>query len=335
MQFGYSDLCLNHDTGERHPETPDRLRAIQRRLEKRHGIEYVDAGQASWDAVTAVHDKEYLDEIEEFCAEGGGNWDPDTVACEATWDAAMTAAGLAEWAAEKALAGADGRDTPFALGRPPGHHAEPTEAMGFCFLNNAAIAAESVLQRDDVDRVAIFDWDVHHGNGTQKAFYGREDVFYASIHEEGLFPGTGNPDEVGTEGGEGTTMNIPLDAGHGDADYLLLLNRVIAPAIERFDPDLLLISAGFDAHRHDPISRMRLSSEGYALLTDGVRTLSRDMDAALAFVLEGGYGLDTLSQGVAIVHETFDGRETGAVGTEQTNGISSLVSQLRARHELE
>jgi acetoin utilization deacetylase AcuC-like enzyme len=335
MQFGYSDLCLNHDTGERHPETPDRLRAIRRRLEKRHGVEYVDAGQASWDAVTAVHEEEYLQEIEEFCADGGGNWDPDTVACENTWDAAMTAAGLAEWAAEEALAGADGRDTPFALGRPPGHHAEPDEAMGFCFLNNAAIAAESVLQSSDAERVAIFDWDVHHGNGTQEAFYDREDVFYASIHEEGLFPGTGEPHETGTGAGEGTTMNIPLDAGHGNADYLLLLNRVMAPAIKRFDPDLLLISAGFDAHRHDPISRMRLSSEGYALLTDRVRTLARNTDAALAFVLEGGYGLDTLSQGVAIVHETFDGRSPAEEDATQTDGISSQVSRLRARHGLE
>jgi acetoin utilization deacetylase AcuC-like enzyme len=334
MQFGYSDLCLDHDTGERHPETPDRLRAIRRRLEKRHGVEYVDAGQASWDAVTAVHDEEYLESVQEFCAEGGGNWDPDTIACEATWDAAMTAAGLAEWAAQEAVSGADGRETPFALGRPPGHHAEPDDAMGFCFLNNAAIAAESVLEDGDADRVAIFDWDVHHGNGTQDAFYDREDVFYASIHEEGLFPGTGDLHETGTEAGEGTTLNIPLEAGHGNADYLLLLNRVLAPAIERFDPDLLLISAGFDAHRHDPISRMRLSSEGYALMTDRVRALARDTDAALAFVLEGGYGLDTLSQGVAMVHETFDGRDPTEVDADRADGIESLISQLRARHDL-
>lgn len=335
MQFGYSDLCLEHDTGERHPETADRLRAIRRRLEKRHGVEYVDSGQASWDAVAAVHDEEYLESVKTFCADGGGNWDPDTVACEATWDAAMTAAGLAEWAAQEALSGADGRRTPFALGRPPGHHAEPDEAMGFCFLNNAAIAAESVLRDGDAERVAIFDWDVHHGNGTQAAFYDRDDVFYASIHEDGLFPGTGEVQETGTGEGEGTTMNVPLEAGHGNSDYLLLLDRVISPAIERFDPDLVLISAGFDAHRHDPISRMRLSSEGYALMTDRMRDLARETDAALGFVLEGGYGLDTLSQGVAIVHETFDGRPPAEVDSERIDGIDSLVSQLRTRHDLD
>jgi acetoin utilization deacetylase AcuC-like enzyme len=160
-------------------------------------------------------------------------------------------------------------------------------------------------------------------------------VFYASIHEEGLFPGTGEIHETGTDAGEGTTLNVPLEAGHGNADYLLLLDRMIAPAIERFDPDLLLISAGFDAHRHDPISRMRLSSEGYALMTDRVRTLTRDTDAALAFVLEGGYGLDTLSQGVAMVHETFDGRPPAEIDSEGVDGIESLVSQLRVRHNLE
>lgn len=335
MQFGYSDTCLDHDTGKRHPETPDRLRAIRRRLEKRHGVKYVEADPATWDDVAAVHDDEYLREVREFCENGGGNWDPDTVACGATWDAALASAGLSKWAAHEALDGADGRDTPFALGRPPGHHAEPDSAMGFCFVNNAAVAAESVLRSGDADRVAILDWDVHHGNGTQQAFYDRGDVFYASIHEEGLFPGTGELHETGEGDGERTTLNVPLDAGHGDTDYLQIFNRVVAPAVERFDPDLLLISAGFDAHRHDPISRMRLSTEGYALLTDCVRDLARDTDAALAFTLEGGYGLDTLSQGVSIVHETFDGQTPVDEDGEYADDIDSLVSRLRSRHGLE
>jgi acetoin utilization deacetylase AcuC-like enzyme len=338
MQFGYSDTCLDHDTGERHPETADRLRAIRRRLEDRHGVRYVDAGEASWEAMAAVHEEPYLEDVREFCEEGGGNWDPDTVACEATWEAAATSAGLAEWAAREALDGADGRETPFAIGRPPGHHAEPDNAMGFCFINNAAVAAEAVIQDPDLDaeRVAILDWDVHHGNGTQDAFYDREDVFYASIHEEGLFPGTGELHETGEGAGEGTTLNVPLDAGHDDADYLILLNRVIAPAIERFDPDLFVVSAGFDAHRHDPISRMRLSTEGYALMTDRVRDLCRDTDAALAFVLEGGYGLDTLSEGVATVHETFDGRDPMDDDTAaDIDSLDSLVSRLRRQHSLE
>jgi acetoin utilization deacetylase AcuC-like enzyme len=308
MQFGYSETCLDHDTGPRHPETPDRLRAIRRALAKRHGVEYVEADPVAQERVEAVHDATYVTEIKQFCENGGGNWDPDTVASGATWDATLASAGLAEWAAREAVAGADGRETPFALGRPPGHHAVADDAMGFCFVNNAAVAAQTLIDDGDADRVAIFDWDVHHGNGTQDIFYHRADVFYASFHEDGLYPGSGKVAETGAGDAEGTTLNLPLAAGAGDGDYCYAVDETLAPALDRFDPDVLIISAGFDAHRHDPISRMRVSTEGYAVLSDRVRDIADATDAGLAFVLEGGYGLDTLSDGVATVHETFDGR---------------------------
>ena len=329
MRFGYSERCLDHDTGERHPENPDRLRAIRRGLAKRHGVEYTDASPASRGAVTAVHDEAYVDEFESFCADGGGSWDPDTVACEATWDAALASAGLAQWAARSALDGDEGRDTPFAIGRPPGHHAVDDDAMGFCFFNNAAVAAEGVVDDGRADRVAIFDWDVHHGNGTQDVFYDRDDVFYSSIHEDGLYPDTGDLEEIGRDDGEGTTVNLPLAAGAGDADYRYAIDEAIAPAVDRFDPDLLIVSAGFDAHRHDPISRMRVSSEGYAMMTDQVRSIADDVGAADAYVLEGGYGLDTLADGVSMVHETYDGRTPVTDDEEPDAKTESLVAELR------
>jgi len=329
MRFGYSERCLEHDTGERHPENPDRLRAIRRGLAKRHGVEYAEADPATREEIVAVHDAEYVDELEAFVDDGGGNWDPDTVASEETWEAALTSAGLAQWAARSALDGDNGRDTPFALGRPPGHHAVPDDAMGFCFFNNAAVAAQTVLDEGTADRVAIFDWDVHHGNGTQDVFYERGDVLYASIHEDGLYPDTGDLDETGRDEGEGTTVNLPLAAGAGDADYRYAIDEGVAPAIERFDPDLLIVSAGFDAHRHDPISRMRVSSEGYAMMTDRIRAVTDEIGAATAFVLEGGYGLDTLAEGVSMLHETFDGRTPVVDDEDPDDETESLVAELR------
>ncbi|MFB6270998.1 MAG: histone deacetylase, partial [Halobacterium sp.] len=176
------------------------------------------------------------------------------------------------------------------------------------------------------------DWDVHHGNGTQDIFYDRGDVFYASIHEDGLYPGTGDTDETGEGDGAATTLNAPFPAGSGDADYCAAFDELLAPAIADFDPDVFLVSAGFDAHRHDPISRMHVSTEGYGLLTERVRDLADETDAALAFVLEGGYSLDTLAEGVGVVHETFDGREPVGPEDDVSDSVRDLIDDLAASH---
>ncbi len=334
MKFGYRETCLEHDTGPRHPESPDRLRAIKRALTDRHGVQYVAPDSTPRERLLAVHDDDYVDEFEAFCADGGGDWDADTVAVEETWDAARASSGLAEWAAERALAGDDGRRTPFALGRPPGHHAVIDNAMGFCFFNNAAVAAQTAIDEGDAERVAIFDWDVHHGNGTQDIFYDRDDVFYTSIHEDGLYPGTGHIEETGEGDGEGTTLNIPLPPGTTHTAFDAALEKLIGPALEQFDPDLFLISAGFDAHEHDPISRMRVSTEGYGLLTQRVREIAQDTGAALGFVLEGGYGLDTLSESIRMVHEVFDGYTPALDGDDPRDSALDTIDTVADQFDL-
>lgn len=333
MRFGYSTDCLRHDPGPRHPESPDRLRAIREELAQRHGVEYVDADPIDADLAREVHDSEYIDRLREFCTEGGGQWDPDTVAVEATWAAALKSAGLAVWAAEAAMAGTSGRETPFSLGRPPGHHATGDDAMGFCFFNNAAIAAQSALD-DGADRVAIIDWDVHHGNGTHDIFYDRGDVCYGSIHEDGLYPGTGAVEETGEGDGEGRTVNIPLPPGSGDDAYLAALDTVFEPILADFDPDLLLVSAGFDAHEYDPISRMSVSTETYGVFAAHARSLADRLDAGLAYVLEGGYGLETLSEGIATTNEVFGGYEPVEPDGEPTESAATVIEDARAAHGL-
>jgi acetoin utilization deacetylase AcuC-like enzyme len=363
MKFGYREECLAHDTGGRHPESPDRLRAVREGLSSHHGVTYVDAEPASRTAIEAVHDPEYVAEVEQFCAAGGGRWDADTVGVEETWAASLASAGLACWAAGAALDGASGRETPFSLGRPPGHHAVSDDAMGFCFFNNAAVAAQAALDGDattggtdrangdadpldanagsdgneaasesGVERVAIYDWDVHHGNGTQDIFYDRGDVLYCSVHEDGLYPGTGEIEQTGSGEGAGRTVNAPLPAGCGDSEYLAVFDECFAPAIEDFDPDLLLVSSGFDAHEHDPISRMRVSTEGYGVLAAQARDLTAELDAGLGFVLEGGYGLDTLAESVATVQEVFDGYEPVAPEEEANERGRSVIGAVREAH---
>lgn len=332
MRFAYSETCLAHDTGERHPETADRLLAIRRELTRRHGVDFVEPDPAAVGDIEAVHDPAYIDRFRSFCLDGGGSWDPDTVAVEETWAAAKQCAGMAKWAALTALDGLTDRNTPFALGRPPGHHALSDEAMGFCFINNVAVAAQAAIDAG-ADRVAIIDWDVHHGNGTQEIFERRADVFYASVHERGLYPGTGAIEEIGDGPGERTILNAPLPAGSGDVAYQYVFEHAVVPAIERFDPALVLVSAGFDAHRYDPISRMRMSTDGFARLTDLVRSIGEE--TPIAFVLEGGYGLDTLAEGVGVVHESFDGLEVDSPTGEPTDEVRELVDRLRAGHQLD
>jgi acetoin utilization deacetylase AcuC-like enzyme len=331
MRFGHSETCLAHDPGPRHPERSDRIRAIREGLKRRHGVSYVEADPATKSTLTTVHESSYVESVRTFCAEGGGQWDADTIAVEATWDAILQSVGLACWTAERALAGDQGRQTPFSLGRPPGHHATPDDAMGFCFANNVAIAAEHARSTTDCDRVAILDWDVHHGNGTQAIFDDREEVLFASLHEEGIYPGTGDSDETGTAG---TTLNVPLPAGSGDTSFLAAIDELVDPAVRGFDPDLLLVSAGFDAHEHDPISRLQVTTDGYGRLAQALDELADGVDAPLGFVLEGGYSLDVLAESVATIHEVFDGYEPAESTDELPDDVRTRLDEIASTHPL-
>ncbi len=309
MRFGFAEACLDHDPGPRHPESPDRLEAIRQALQPAHGAQFHRPPPADRELVRRVHHESQVAEIEELCRTGGGAIDSDTIVSEGTMDAALASAGIARWVADQADPGVDRRAIPFALCRPPGHHARPDRAMGFCIFNNVAIAAETALEAPGVDRVAILDWDVHHGNGTELVFYDRDEVGFVSIHEDGIYPGTGAIEDTGEGAGEGTTMNVPLAHGADSSAYVAALDDLAIPWFERHEPDLLLISAGFDAHHHDPISRMGCTTECFGSLAARVCDLADRCDAGIGFVLEGGYGLDTLSESIVMINEVCGGYE--------------------------
>ena len=334
MRFGYDEICLQHDPGPRHPEIPDRIRAVRRTLEATHGARFVTSDPADGETIAAVHDPAYVATIEETCLAGGGPLDHDTVVSAESWMAARTSVGLAIDAVATAGPTVERTAIPFALGRPPGHHAMPDSAMGFCIFNNVAIAAEVAIDADGVECVAIIDWDVHHGNGTEAIFLDRSDVLFASIHEDGLYPGTGAAEESGSGTGRGKTLNVPLKPGATTAAYDLTFTTVIEPWLAAHQPDLLIVSAGFDAHKYDPISRMSVTTEGFGLMTSRLLSLIDDLDAGIAFVLEGGYGLETLSDGVRMVHEVCHGYTPDPSGEEPRPADEAVLDEVRTVHGL-
>jgi acetoin utilization deacetylase AcuC-like enzyme len=237
-----------------------------------------------------------VEAIARLSAQGGGALDADTVASAGSFEAALHAAGGSVRAVDALL---DGTGGPAFCGlRPPGHHAEPARAMGFCLFNNVAVAARHALDGHGAERVLVLDWDVHHGNGTNDIFYDSDEVLYASIHQSPLYPGTGSPAEAGVGRGEGFTVNLPVPGGSGHDEWLSLVQHVVVPIGRAYEPRLVLISAGFDAHRDDPLASCMLTEDSYAAMAATMRLLAEELGVPLGVTLEGGYDLDALARSV-------------------------------------
>jgi acetoin utilization deacetylase AcuC-like enzyme len=299
--YFHHPACLSHDPRVHmpgHPDTPERLMAIEDALTARDwlGWERRPAPAAQESQLELVHTRGQVLRIKEMSLAGGGAIDPDTFVGELSYRAALHAAGGA-CEMTRALS-AHEADIGFCGVRPSGHHAEPDRAMGFCLFNNVAIAAEFAIRELGARRVFILDWDVHHGNGTAEAFRRRSDVLFASIHQGGIYPGTGSLADVGSGPGEGYTINLPVPAGSGAELWLSLVEHIVLPAARAFEPDLVLLSAGFDAHREDPLAGCRLETGSFAEMARHVRDLAAVLGAPLGAVLEGGYAPAALAESV-------------------------------------
>jgi acetoin utilization deacetylase AcuC-like enzyme len=294
-------IYLKHDTGITHPERPDRLKAIDSWLIQQGMMDHLlrvvpEPATLTW--LEKVHTSQHIRRIREAASEKGFHYlDPDTPLSPASYGVALVAAGGLLGAIDGVMAGRI--RNAFCAVRPPGHHAESQRAMGFCLFNNVAVAARYLQKHYGLQRIAILDWDVHHGNGTQEIFYDDPSVLYLSIHQFPLYPGTGRVEEEGTGAGRGFTLNCPMEAGQGDREYESIFDEVLLPRLETFRPDFILVSAGFDAHRDDPLAGMAVTSVGFGRLTRAVMGAANSLcEGRLVSSLEGGYNLQALAESV-------------------------------------
>lgn len=294
----YGDVFLRHDTGPFHPESPRRVEAVMKGIAgggfSQHLL-YVRPEPAPPPWLEKIHSREYIREARESLASGAAFLHTaDNPVSPGTFDAAVNASGAVLKAVEAVMESE--AENAFCAVRPPGHHALFDRAMGFCFFNNIAVGARYIQEAHGLSKIAIIDWDAHHGNGTQDAFYRDPGVFYASIHQHPFFPGTGSEEEKGADKGLGLNLNFPVPPGSGDEEYALIFERGIIPSLEDFKPDFILVSAGFDAHANDPVGGLNVSTKGFSRLTSLVKTAAQRLcGGRLVSVLEGGYSLQAIS----------------------------------------
>ncbi|HPG25927.1 MAG TPA: histone deacetylase [Myxococcota bacterium] len=327
---------LLHRGPEGHPERPERLAAVAEAAAPfRDAIESVAPEPATTEALLRVHERRLIEALASTRDAPAGHLDADTYYGPSSWDAARLAAGGTLELARRVLRG-EARSGLAAV-RPPGHHAEAGRAMGFCLLNNVAIAAQAARAEEGAERILIFDWDVHHGNGTQHSFESDRDVLYLSTHQFPFYPGTGDFDEAGVGPGLGATINVPMPPGCGDAEYTGIVQRIVVPAATAFAPDLILVSCGFDAHRADPLASMEVGLEGYRAMASTLVALA-DMlcDGRIVFVLEGGYASSGVRDGTTAVLESLTRSEARvippAAPLEAGTTLRALVERVCAVH---
>jgi acetoin utilization deacetylase AcuC-like enzyme len=291
---------IEHRNRPGHPECPERLESIYATLDAadmRGTFATVEPRAALKEEIAWNHTPQYVAEIEKTAGCRFTYLDPDTSTSEGSWEAAILAAGGVLQALDLIIAGQ--ADNGFALVRPPGHHAEADRAMGFCLFNNIAIGAHYLLRRHGLSRIMILDWDIHHGNGTQNAFYDSQQVLYCSSHQYPYYPGSGAVEEVGSGSGRGFTINIPLPGGQGDTDYLFLYSKILQPVVAEFRPEFILVSAGYDIYFRDPLGAMEVTPAGFARLTALLKSLAAaTCDGRLLLVLEGGYHIQGIADSV-------------------------------------
>jgi acetoin utilization deacetylase AcuC-like enzyme len=321
--FIFSPRFVDHDAGPSHPERPDRSRAIARAVRRAslikspdpfpafelefgpalatstHALSELAPSRADERWIRAVHPETMIDRVRRACIHGGVLDQSDTPTCPASFEIALLSAGGAIAACDFVMGGAGRRA--FSAGRPPGHHAEVDQSMGFCLFNNVAIAARYLQQKYGVKKIAIVDFDVHHGNGTQDVFEADPSVLFISIHQDPrtLYPGSGHAHEIGAGEGQGFTLNVPMPPGSGDEEYAAAFGRLIVPKLDEFAPELLLISAGFDAHVDDPLAHIQLTDDAFEAMTRAlVAVARRHCGGRIVSVLEGGYNLRALGRSV-------------------------------------
>jgi len=322
----YHPIYLEHDT-DGHPERKERLTTTLKKIEASGlDLEFITPRPATLEEVRAIHSSGYIDQVRAISERGGGYLDLDTVVSRGSYEAALMSSGGVITGIDCVI---NDLDNAFALARPPGHHALPNRGMGFCLFNNVAIGAK-YAQKQGLEKVLIVDWDVHHGNGTSAIFYDDRSVMYFSVHQFPHYPGTGRVKELGMDGAEGFTVNVPLPWGTGNSGYFAVFEEILKPVAMEFDPDIVLVSAGQDPHQADPLGGMNLTTEAFGSMAAAVKEIADTCcEGRLVAALEGGYNLDSLSDSIVAILRAFKGEAQAPIEAEEEPRVTERIEEVK------